>query len=722
MAEAAERGGTLGPILPTRQAQDAPSTLTPSAVVGLQRSIGNRATADLIGHAGPGDGGGRGRSALLDPTVEEEADRIADRAVAIAGPGVTATQGNRVSPALQHALAPLVGTTAHLEVTTSGPASKEAAAMGARGFAETGSITLADGELSAPDAAHLVAHEAAHASLHPTAAGGGVHAKMAGTHGALVSQAGGKRTGAVRSVFSVHKWDKVLAAVKAYEDMERIATVSRPSPAEISMMVPHLIKLATAALAACDAWDKANGGAAVAADLDARWKKKQTADIWTSDDRSKAAQRQAIAMLRPRLQLELNDLQQGTWQHSHALSDDTKVGGPLSQGQGQKNVVTEQAFATASGTFKGFFKEDRGLNQKPEFHEADVGIRQIDPNYGARNVAMHRLDQLFRADVIVRTEFATSGGKMGTVSESAPGKALDSVKVAMTDAEQKKHGGDVSLEDPVLQRGMNKLQILDAIAGQLDRHAGNYHVETDDKGRVVGVKGIDNDMAFGEKMTTPDHRSARAATNYRGVPVLIDAELGRRILEVTGDDVRKALFGLLRPAEIDATVSRFESVKTYVASLAKAGKLVTSWDAATAASMRGGDEESRIFEHKSYAETVRWSTIGGLRSQIESTLEELVVRPSVIGRDADPAAFGALLKTAIVDGVMKQLWSGQIAPPEGVAEAKRWFSSVMNTPPLAAALVAAEQSISEFEKVLAAHFAKQSAPPKATVATGSPSS
>src|SRR6185437_10261371 len=124
--------------------------------------------------------------------------------------------------------------------------------------------------------------------------------------------------------------------------------------------------------------------------------------------------------------------------------------------------------------------------------------------------------------------------------------------------------GSVSLEDETLQRCLNKLQILDAISGQLDRHAGNYSIQQDDSGKVTGVTGIDLDMAFGQDMTTHDSRTANAAIHYRGLPPEIDEAFGQKILSVSEDDVRGAIQGLLTPSEVEATVARFRSVRAKV--------------------------------------------------------------------------------------------------------------------------------------------------------------
>ena len=51
-------------------------------------------------------------------------------------------------------------------------------------------------------------------------------------------------------------------------------------------------------------------------------------------------------------------------------------------------------------------------------------------------------------------------------------------------------------------RELTKLQLLDQLTGQGDRHRGNYFVDIQGSGNKVTVKvtGIDNDLCFGSKI------------------------------------------------------------------------------------------------------------------------------------------------------------------------------------------------------------------------------
>src|SRR5262245_55601962 len=149
---------------------------------------------------------------------------------------------------------------------------------------------------------------------------------------------------------------------------------------------------------------------------------------------------------------------------------------------------------------------------------------------------MYRLDQLFNANVTAKAEFAIHNGKMGTVIESVggvkgttKGAQGSEAKWAMSPEHQQQEEGSVDASDPVLQQSLNKLQILDAICGQMDRHQGNWFVQTDTQtGKVTGVKGIDLDMAFGSEMHSTD--VGDTGENYLGMVEQVDRDFGMALL------------------------------------------------------------------------------------------------------------------------------------------------------------------------------------------------
>lgn len=460
--------------------------------------------------------------------------------------------------------------------------------MSARAFTTGRDIFFDKGEFSpgTAEGKRVLAHEIAH-----TRQDGGVRRKLRGTADALVNQGEvsgdqGKSSGKLRKlVGKLTNWDKLVGAVRAYEAEEArlLAGGTNPDPLTLASAKPGMLKLLTKIQQYAADWRKANPV------TEPKKSKKKTQDdgpeTLDEDPRSKATRRQAVSMLDPRVNLEIRMLSAkdgAEWLSSLGLSSKQAT----RQGEsdaGQKNKVDQIDYQTESGSFSGFYKPDKGFAKDREYQEAMVGIEQVDPNYGARNIALYRLDRLFGAGLIARAEFAVStdsNGKtsMGTVMEKA--KGTQGGKVAIRHSTDKGQGG-IGLDDPKLQSGLNKLQILDAIAGQLDRHMNNLFIDTDDQGNVTGITGIDNDMAFGGSMRDTSGKGL-GAQNYKGLPEYIDREMGEKILQVTESDIRDALAGLLSQNEIDGTVARFQQVVKAVQDAKKAGKLQDTWDAETA--------------------------------------------------------------------------------------------------------------------------------------------
>lgn len=480
----------------------------------------------------------------------------------------------------------------NVRIHTDSRADRLSRQMSARAFTTGNDVFFARGEYDPASAAgrHTLAHELAHTVQD----GGTARRKMRGTAEALRSQGElegdkGKSSGLLRKVTGkLTNWDKIVGGVKAYEleEAKLLAGGKNPDPMALMSAKPGMLKLLTKVQGYIKDWRKANDQESEDEQFDKSRKRvnKKTQQEYNqnseTDSRTKAPRRQAVSMLEPRVGNEMSLLSakdgQG-WLSSLGLST-SQVTGSGATGKGQINETKELHYQTEQGDFSGYFKSDHGINVGLTSHEDSVGIRQVDPNYGARSVALYRLDQLFDAKVTARAEFAVHTGtdgksRLGTVLETAKGVNVSDTKLVRGGDDRK--NGEISLDDPVLQRGLNKLQLLDAISGQLDRHGGNYKVQQDDEGNVSGVTGIDLDMAFGKNMTSPDRFSG--AFNYKGLPEFIDAEMGRKILQVKPSDLKDALTGLLPQAEITATVTRFLQVQEAVRAAEKDGRLKDSW-------------------------------------------------------------------------------------------------------------------------------------------------
>jgi hypothetical protein len=214
-----------------------------------------------------------------------------------------------------------------------------------------------------------------------------------------------------------------------------------------------------------------------------------------------------------------------------------------------------------TGTKWYFKSEQREYNKGDARGAYDAGIPTLGSNLSNRAVAAYRLDQLFGFGLVPKTEFAVHEGTFGTVMEEAKGKA------------PQKHVGfvfqyrDFDLSDFEILRGLSGLQLFDAITGQVDRHHENYLIEQGDD-TETRIHAIDNDFAFGVKNKDTSKPSSRD-DKYKGLPLFVDYDLAQRVLRVTDDQVRAVIAPLLRPAEVQVTILRFNQVKDHLRKLEK---------------------------------------------------------------------------------------------------------------------------------------------------------
>ena len=253
------------------------------------------------------------------------------------------------------------------------------------------------------------------------------------------------------------------------------------------------------------------------------------------------------------------------------LTNKTQVGTDA----GGVNTVAEHQL---DSDYSGYFKEDKAeITSEAETNQAiDMGIPMQDPKFAYRSVAMYRIDQLLGGNIIARTEFATQKKHKGTISAKAKGTKMGDLR---------KQGG-VDMDDPVLQRSLSKLDMIDAICFQIDRHEGNLYIQTNINGDVTGVTGIDNDMAFPSKDTKTDKfkKVTTKLESFAGVSRYFDKEMAEMILALDENDLASVLNGLLSNAEIDFTVERLRDLKSKITTAKQNGDLLNpnQWNAVTA--------------------------------------------------------------------------------------------------------------------------------------------
>lgn len=247
---------------------------------------------------------------------------------------------------------------------------------------------------------------------------------------------------------------------------------------------------------------------------------------------------------------------------------------------------------------QGFFAEDDAPGGKyqdekwanPRWMLENYGHQDQNLRLGQRSIAMSRLDQLLGANVIARTQLAVKDGKFGTFLDKAQGKEGRN----MNDDEFV-----AASETKDLPRLLSKLQLIDAIAGQVDRHMGNFFI-LHENGKVK-VTGIDLDMAWmldkgRQQKGGPDLKFdvEQESDKYPGFSRYVDRETAEAIIKMRPEDLRAILLDLLDSEQVDAAVLRLGKLQVLLKDLQSKGELLEpdDWNEAIRAKL--------VTEKKSY--------------------------------------------------------------------------------------------------------------------------
>lgn len=197
------------------------------------------------------------------------------------------------------------------------------------------------------------------------------------------------------------------------------------------------------------------------------------------------------------------------------------------------------------------------------------GIPMDDPQVAIRNIATLSCAKKLGLDVIADTRLAlldTGRGPLdpdlGLLMERAPGK-------------QARNADADWFKNPVVFAEVTKLQLLDHLTGQVDRHDNNYFIDVGPNGDVK-VTGIDNDQCFGKDLLSPSDIRPIGGLPFHGtaLPPVIDTGMAR-MLDVLGDDELHAMLdNQLSDDEVDATVSRLHGLRLHVEHLKSQGLVI----------------------------------------------------------------------------------------------------------------------------------------------------
>ncbi|MBO6137916.1 MAG: hypothetical protein J6O71_04810 [Lachnospiraceae bacterium] len=183
-------------------------------------------------------------------------------------------------------------------------------------------------------------------------------------------------------------------------------------------------------------------------------------------------------------------------------------------------------------------------------------------NLSRRNVATSRMAQLLGIDDIIapsHTVVIKKNGKRirGNVMEQAKGSEERSLK-------QTRCTYSDEAEDELIC-----LQFFDLICGQIDRHYGNFLLDTESSSSgenvISGICAIDNDMSFGNM----DFKTAAKGTNRlrrlrRDMIKLIPEKFKRAVLELDPSFTGLILRDLIEQDEINSLNDRIRGLQDYI--------------------------------------------------------------------------------------------------------------------------------------------------------------
>ncbi len=238
-----------------------------------------------------------------------------------------------------------------------------------------------------------------------------------------------------------------------------------------------------------------------------------------------------------------------------------------------------------------------------EGHGAAATALGIDPHscMAVRNIATKVVDEALGFNLVPDTRIGMLDGQLGMVMGFATGApATKQRMVDVTDSSQgqmvlkEQHSlnpeelkdlldmGGLRIEgdrvfksesvqvqhdyrDPGLRRELVKLQLLDALTAQGDRHGGNFVIQRGEGGRFTGLSAIDNDQAFGSRIEDPRQLLGDSACRCVDLPPVVDEGIKAAFANLSDDQLRRDLTGLLPKDEIDAAVARLQVIKEYLA-------------------------------------------------------------------------------------------------------------------------------------------------------------
>lgn len=267
-------------------------------------------------------------------------------------------------------------------------------------------------------------------------------------------------------------------------------------------------------------------------------------------------------------------------------TDEQRLGEMSLLGGGAFNKVYTARYSGSEGIVKDVFKPLSSEDSGWVAHK--IGIDLNHPQIANRNLATQDVARALGFDVVVDCQIG-----FGRLPEDRPGTPSElqiGLVMGRAPGEPASRTRPEHYANPEVRREITKLQLLDHLVGQGDRHGGNYfiHVHTDARGKTqVKVSGIDNDQCFGKNTTHGNdiHHAAndKQRSGFRGtkMPELIDTDMAAALRSITPKRLDALLGDKLSPAEVKAARSRLQSLHDHVDRLERKNQVITptQWNA-----------------------------------------------------------------------------------------------------------------------------------------------
>lgn len=242
-------------------------------------------------------------------------------------------------------------------------------------------------------------------------------------------------------------------------------------------------------------------------------------------------------------------------------------------------------------------------------------------NLAGRNVASYRLAQLLKSELLPKTDFALlKNGDFGSCQVFARGEKLyEEEKISEGEQEFLEENGyareriptkvleGAALKHPSFQKAMSNAHVVDFLAYQFDRNAGNFIYERlTDGGWNIHL--IDNDLSYPalinkqelEKWSARDNSSLIIEAQKRlhapllsQLPLLIDQEMAEQVLMLPSELMKQTIASTgLTEAELQATEDRLLYLQDHLCRIESGevpgGAFISNWNDKTFAFLTRG--------------------------------------------------------------------------------------------------------------------------------------